>query len=70
MGAHLNKGKRATFEFGDDFAMFRKQPVDYAQQLNEGLAGGITMGLLTGFSGFNNSWPAPGPMFGLGLGDM
>ncbi len=68
-GAHLSKGKRATFEFGDDFAMFAKQPVDYVQQLNEGFAGGITMGLLTAFSGVNNDWPAPSGLYIIGIGD-
>jgi hypothetical protein len=67
-GAHLGGVKRATIEFGDDFALYRKQPSDYAQQLNESLAGGITMGLLTGFSSADTSWPVPqgGAVFGLG----
>jgi len=68
-GAHLNKGKRATFEFGDDLAMYKKQPIDYAQQLNEAQAGGITMGLLTAFMAIDDSWPAPGFGFALGIGD-
>jgi hypothetical protein len=68
-GAHLGKGKRATFEFGDDFAQLRKQPVDYAQQLNEGFAGGITMGLLTAFAGVDDNWPVPAGLYILGLGD-
>jgi hypothetical protein len=68
-GAHLNKGKRATFEFGDDFAIYHKQPVDYAQQLNEGFAGGITMGLLTGFAGIGSGWPTPAGLASLGIGD-
>ena len=67
-GAHLGGVRRATIEFGDDFAIYRKQPSDYAQQLNESLAGGITMGLLTGFSSADTSWPLPqgGAAFGLG----
>jgi hypothetical protein len=67
-GAHLGGAKRATIEFGDDFAIYRKQPIDYAQQLNESLAGGITMGLLTAFSSADTSWPVPqgGAAFGLG----
>jgi hypothetical protein len=68
-GAHLNKGKRATFEFGDDFAIYRKQPVDYAQQLNEAFAGGITMGLLTGFAGIGSGWPTPSGLASIGIGD-
>ncbi len=69
-GAHLNKGKRATIEFGDDFAMYRKQPVDYVQQLHEGYAGGITMGLLTAFVGVDDSFPVAGGMAAIGLGDF
>jgi hypothetical protein len=68
-GAHLSGAKRATAEFGDDFAAYRKQPVDYAQQLNELLAGGITMGLLTGFSSVDTSWPVAGGLWIVGLGD-
>ena len=68
-GAHLNKGKRATFEFGDDFAIYRKQPVDYAQQLNEAYAGGITLGLLTGFAGIGSGWPTPSGLASIGIGD-
>jgi hypothetical protein len=67
-GAHLGGVTRATIEFGDDFAIYRKQPIDYVQQLNESLAGGITMGLLTAFSSADKSWPVPqgGAAFGLG----
>jgi hypothetical protein len=68
-GAHLAGVKRATIEFGDDFAIYRKQPVDYAQQLNESLAGGITMGLLTEFSSASPGWPLPQGGAALGLGD-
>ena len=68
-GVHLHTGKRATLEFGDDFAAFRKQPADYVEQLNEGLAGGTTMGLLTDFAGVDAAWPAPGPLFAVGIGD-
>jgi alpha-L-rhamnosidase len=68
-GAHLAGVKRATLEFGDDFAIYRKQPIDYAQQLNESLAGGITMGLLTEFSSASTGWPAPQGGAALGLGD-
>jgi hypothetical protein len=68
-GAHLAGVSRATIEFGDDFAIYRKQPVDYAQQLNESLAGGITMGLLTGFGSTDTSWPAPQGGAAIGLGD-
>jgi hypothetical protein len=68
-GAHLAGVKRATIEFGDDFAIYRKQPVDYAQQLNESLAGGITMGLLTEFSSASTGWPTPQGGAALGLGD-
>ena len=68
-GAHLAGVKRATIEFGDDFAIYRKQPVDYAQQLNESLAGGITMGLLTEFSSASTEWPTPQGGAALGLGD-
>ncbi len=49
--------------------MYRKQPVDYAQQLNEGFAGGITMGLLSWFSFVDEGWPAPGSIYAIGLGD-
>jgi hypothetical protein len=69
-GAHLNAGKRATIEFGDDFAIYRKQPADYAEQLNEGMAGGITMGLLTGFAGVSTGWPAASGAAGIGIGDF
>jgi hypothetical protein len=58
-GAHLADQPRATVEFGDDFAIYRKQPADYAQQLQETLAGGITMGLLTAFSSADG-WSANG----------
>jgi hypothetical protein len=68
-GAHLAGVKRATIEFGDDFAIYRKQPADYAQQLNESLAGGITMGLLTEFSSATTGWPTPQGGAALGLGD-
>jgi hypothetical protein len=68
-GVHLSQGKRATIEFGDDFAIYRKQPVDYAQQLNEGFAGGITLGLLTMFAGVSSEWPAPTGLAMLGIGD-
>jgi hypothetical protein len=68
-GVHLAGAKRATIEFGDDFAIYRKQPVDYAQQLNESLAGGITMGLLTEFSSASTEWPTPQGGAALGLGD-
>jgi hypothetical protein len=68
-GAHLGRAKRATIEFGDDFAIYRKQPIDYAQQLNESLAGGITMGLMTGFDSADSSWPTPQGGAGFGLGD-
>jgi hypothetical protein len=60
---------RATLEFGDDFAIYRKQPIDYAQQLNESLAGGITMGLLTAFTSTDLSWPKPRGLAMIGLGD-
>jgi hypothetical protein len=68
-GAHLAGVQRATLEFGDDFAIYRKQPVDYAQQLNEALAGGVTMGLLTEFSSADTAWPTPQGGAALGLGD-
>lgn len=68
-GAHLAGRSRATVEFGDDFAIYRKQPADYAQQLNESLAGGITMGLLTGFYSTASGWPLPHGIAMLGLGD-
>ena len=68
-GAHLSGAKRATVEFGDDFAAYRKQPVDYAQQLNEALAGGMTVGLLTGFSSVDTGWPAAGGLYVVGIGD-
>ncbi|HET8937418.1 MAG TPA: glycosyl hydrolase [Polyangiales bacterium] len=69
-GAHLNKGKRATIEFGDDFAIYRKQPIDYAAQLNEACAGGITLGLLTGFAGVSSAWPGGSGLAGIGIGDF
>jgi hypothetical protein len=68
-GAHLAGQSRATVEFGDDFAIYRKQPADYAQQLQEALAGGITMGLLTAFSSADTGWPAPQGLAHIGLGD-
>jgi hypothetical protein len=68
-GAHLAGQIRATVEFGDDFAIYRKQPDDYAQQLQEALAGGITMGLLTAFSSADTSWPVPQGLAHMGLGD-
>jgi len=68
-GLHLAGGSRATIEFGDDFAIYRKQPVDYAQQLNESFAGGITLGLMTAFASTNAGWPAPQGLAMLGLGD-
>lgn len=69
-GVHSNTGKRASVEFGDDFAIYRKQPVDYTQQLNEALAGGITIGLLTGFAGVSSGWPAAAGLAGIGIGDF
>jgi alpha-L-rhamnosidase len=66
---HLAGRPRATIEFGDDFAIYRKQPVDYVQQLNEALAGGITQGLLTGFSSADTGWPVPQGLAHIGLGD-
>jgi hypothetical protein len=60
---------RATLEFGDDFAIYHKQPVDYAQQLNESLAGGVTMGLLTAFTSTDPAWPKPRGLAMIGLGD-
>jgi hypothetical protein len=68
-GAHLAGRSRATVEFGDDFAIYRKQPADYVQQLHEALAGGITMGLLTAFSSADTSWPVPQGLAHIGLGD-
>jgi hypothetical protein len=68
-GAHLAGRARATVEFGDDFAIYRKQPADYAQQLHEALAGGITMGLLSAFSSADASWPVPQGLAHIGLGD-
>jgi hypothetical protein len=68
-GAHLAGRSRATVEFGDDFAIYRKQPADYAQQLHEALAGGITMGLLTAFSSADAGWPVPQGLAHMGLGD-
>jgi hypothetical protein len=68
-GAHLAGRSRATVEFGDDFAIYRKQPADYAQQLHEALAGGITMGLLTAFSSADTGWPVPQGLAHIGLGD-
>ena len=66
---HLAGRSRATIEFGDDFAIYRKQPVDYVQQLNEALAGGITQGLLTAFSSADTGWPVPQGLAHIGLGD-
>lgn len=66
---HLAGRSRATLEFGDDFAIYRKQPADYAQQLNEALAGGVTQGLLTGFAGTETVWPEPLGLAHIGLGD-
>ena len=68
-GTHLSGRSRATIEFGDDFAIYRKQPVDYAQQLNEALAGGITQGLLTAFLSADTAWPVPQGLAHIGLGD-
>jgi hypothetical protein len=68
-GAHLAGRKRATIEYGDDFAIYAKQPADYIQQLNEALAGGITMGLLTAFHSTDASWPVPQGLSFIGLGD-
>jgi alpha-L-rhamnosidase len=67
--AHLSGRRRATVEFGDDFAIYAKQPAGYMQQLNEALAGGITMGLLTAFHGTDESWPVPQGLSFIGLGD-
>jgi hypothetical protein len=67
--AHLSGATRATIEFGDDFALYRKQPVDYAQQLEEAFAGGITLGVLTGFSSAGSGWPVPSGLAHIGLGD-
>jgi hypothetical protein len=66
---HLAGRSRATIEFGDDFAIYRKQPVDYVQQLDEALAGGITQGLLTAFSSADTGWPVPQGLAHIGLGD-
>jgi hypothetical protein len=66
---HLAGRSRATIEFGDDFAIYRKQPVDYVQQLDEALAGGITQGLLTAFLSPDTAWPVPQGLAHIGLGD-
>ena len=66
---HLAGRPRATIEFGDDFAIYRKQPVDYIQQLNEALAAGITQGLLTAFLSTDTAWPVPQGLAHIGLGD-
>ena len=66
---HLAGRSRATLEFGDDFAIYRKQPADYAQQLSEALAGGVTQGLLTGFASVETGWPEPQGLAHIGLGD-
>lgn len=66
---HLAGNSRATLEFGDDFAIYRKQPADYAQQLSEALVGGVTQGLLTGFAGTESGWPEPQGLAHIGLGD-
>jgi alpha-L-rhamnosidase len=66
---HLSGRSRATLEFGDDFAIYRKQPADYAQQLSEALAVGVTQGLLTGFAGTDHAWPEPQGLAHIGLGD-
>jgi hypothetical protein len=68
-GTHLAGRSRATIEFGDDFAIYRKQPVDYVQQLNEALAGGITQGLLSAFLSADTAWPVPQGLAHIGLGD-
>ena len=68
-GAHLGGRGRATLEFGDDFALYRKQPLDYARQLNEALAGGITLGVLAGFASADTAWPTPQGGAAIGLGD-
>ena len=68
-GAHLGGAGRATLEFGDDFALYRKQPLDYARQLNEALAGGITQGVMTGFASADTAWPTPQGGAAIGLGD-
>jgi hypothetical protein len=66
---HLAGRSRATIEFGDDFAIYLKQPVDYIQQLSEAHAGGITQGLLTAFSSAATDWPVPQGLAHIGLGD-
>lgn len=67
--AHLSGARRATIEFGDDFAIYRKQPIDYLQQLNEAFAGGITLGVLAGFSSAETGWPLPRGLAHIGVGD-
>ncbi len=67
--AHLSGARRATIEFGDDFAIYRKQPIDYLQQLNQAFAGGITLGVLTGFSSAHTGWPLPSGLAHIGFGD-
>ena len=67
--AHMAGRRRATIEFGDDFAIYAKQPADYIQQLNEALAAGITQGLLTAFHSDDETWPAPQGLSFIGLGD-
>ena len=67
--AHIAGRRRATIEFGDDFAIYAKQPADYIQQLNEALAGGITKGLLTAFHSDDAGWPVPQGLSFIGLGD-
>jgi alpha-L-rhamnosidase len=68
-GTHLAGRSRATVEFGDDFAIYRKQPADYVQQLSEALAGGITQGLLSAFTSADAAWPVPQGLAHIGLGD-
>ena len=70
-GAHLAGRSRATVEFGDDFAIYRKQPADYAQQLPRSPGRGHHHGtaLTAAFSSADTSWPVPQGLAHIGLGD-
>ncbi|MFZ0039678.1 MAG: glycosyl hydrolase, partial [Solirubrobacteraceae bacterium] len=70
-GAHIAHHDRVTLEWGDDFAIYRKQPLQYANEVNQAVSGGVTQPYLAGFIGpATQRWPTPPPgTAAIGLGE-
>jgi hypothetical protein len=69
-GAHIAHHNRVTLEWGDDFAIYQKQPLQYADEFNQAVAAGITQPFLASFAGVaSNPWPTPSGLAAIGFGD-